>query len=91
MTTTPSFLSNSASAKPGSPPAPQLVQIRDLVYQVADILTEQRVPFIFVTGYDADNVDGRFRNVPILQKPVEQEALRKLLCKQPDLAKAVGE
>jgi len=63
----------------------------DLVYQVADILTEQRVPFIFVTGYDADNVDGRFRNVPILQKPVEQEALRKLLCKQPDLAKAVGE
>ena len=37
MTTTPSFLSNSASAKPGSPPAPQLVQIRDLVYQVAGI------------------------------------------------------
>jgi DNA-binding LytR/AlgR family response regulator len=49
-----------------------------LIYQVADILAARHVPFAFVTGYDADSVDSRFRDVPILQKPVERETLQKL-------------
>jgi len=36
------------------------------------------VPFVFVTGYDADSIDSRFRDIPILQKPVEREMLQKL-------------
>jgi len=53
----------------------------ELVYPVADILVERGVPFIFVTGYDAEGVDRRFRDVPVLQKPVEQEMLQRLFAR----------
>jgi PAS domain S-box-containing protein len=59
-----------------------------LIYQVADILTARRVPFAFVTGYDADSVDTRFRNIPVLQKPVEREMLQKLFARAPGHAAA---
>jgi len=49
-----------------------------MVYQVAEILARRPVPFVFVTGYDADSIDSRFRDIPILQKPVEREMLQKL-------------
>jgi PAS domain S-box-containing protein len=49
-----------------------------MVYQVAEILAWRHVPFVFVTGYDADSVDSRFREIPVLQKPVERELLQKL-------------
>ncbi|HLN39602.1 MAG TPA: response regulator [Xanthobacteraceae bacterium] len=49
-----------------------------MVYQVAEILARRHVPFVFVTGYDADSIDSRFRDIPILQKPVEREMLQKL-------------
>ena len=49
-----------------------------MVYQVAEILARRHVPFVFVTGYDADSVDSRFREIPVLQKPVEREMLQKL-------------
>jgi len=49
-----------------------------MVYQVAEILARRHVPFVFVTGYDADSVDSRFRDIPVLQKPVEREMLQKL-------------
>jgi PAS domain S-box-containing protein len=57
-----------------------------LIYQVADVLSARHVPFAFVTGYDAESVDSRFRNVPILQKPVEREALQKLFAPGANLA-----
>jgi DNA-binding response OmpR family regulator len=41
---------------------------------VADILINRDVPFIFVTGYDAIP-DGQYRNIPILRKPFDLEAL----------------
>jgi CheY-like chemotaxis protein len=43
----------------------------ELVYPVADLLTDLGVPFVFVTGYSSDLVDERFNDVPILQKPVQ--------------------
>ena len=49
-----------------------------LVYTVADILGNRGVPFVFVTGYDADSVDPRFSGVPILQKPIERDMLQKI-------------
>ncbi len=49
-----------------------------LVYPVAEILAERGVPFVFVTGYDADSVDSRFSAIPTLQKPIEREMLRKI-------------
>jgi PAS domain S-box-containing protein len=48
------------------------------VYPIADMLATRGVPFVFVTGYEADSVDSRFRDIPILQKPIEREMLRKI-------------
>ncbi len=48
------------------------------VYTVAEILEERGVPFVFVTGYDADSVDNRFSAVPILQKPIDREMLQRI-------------
>jgi two-component SAPR family response regulator len=46
------------------------------------------VPFVFVTGYDADSVDSRFRDIPVLQKPVEREMLQKLFAQGADRSMA---
>ncbi len=43
------------------------------VYPIADILTRRNIPFIFVTGYASDAIESRFRNVPVLQKPIEPQ------------------
>ena len=43
----------------------------ELVYPLADVLSERGVPFIFVTGYNSDHIDERFSDVPVLQKPVQ--------------------
>jgi len=51
----------------------------ELVYPVADLLTTRSIPFVFVTGYAADVVDARFAHVPILQKPVTNDALAKVI------------
>jgi two-component sensor histidine kinase/ActR/RegA family two-component response regulator len=59
-----------------------------MVYQVAEILARRHVPFVFVTGYDADSVDSRFRGIPVLQKPVEREMLQKLFTQGADLSMA---
>ncbi len=49
-----------------------------LVYSVAEILAARGVPFVFVTGYDAESVDSRFTGIPVLQKPIEREMLQKI-------------
>jgi two-component sensor histidine kinase/DNA-binding response OmpR family regulator len=49
-----------------------------LVYSVAEILAAREVPFVFVTGYDSESVDSRFAEIPVLQKPIEREMLRKI-------------
>jgi two-component sensor histidine kinase/DNA-binding response OmpR family regulator len=48
----------------------------EMVYPLADVLTADHVPFIFVTGYGADEIERRFASVPVLQKPIELDALR---------------
>jgi CheY-like chemotaxis protein len=60
-----------------------------LVYTVAEILSKRGVPFVFVTGYDADSVDTRFSGVPILQKPIERDMLQKIFA--PGAERIVGE
>jgi PAS domain S-box-containing protein len=59
-----------------------------MVYQVAEILARHHVPFVFVTGYDADSVDSRFRGIPVLQKPIEREMLQKLFAQAADRSMA---
>jgi len=50
----------------------------DLVYPVAERLARRDVPFVFVTGYDAETIDPRYAHVPVLQKPIEREVLQGL-------------
>ncbi len=49
------------------------------VYPLADCLARRNVPFVFVTGYGPDSIDARFSGVPVLQKPVDRELLRRVL------------
>jgi PAS domain S-box-containing protein len=49
-----------------------------MAYPVAEILSARGVPFVFVTGYEADTVDDRFSDVAVLQKPIERQMLQKL-------------
>jgi PAS domain S-box-containing protein len=50
----------------------------EFIYPLAEILAERETPFAFITGYGAESIDPRFKNIPILQKPVEEEALKRL-------------
>jgi two-component SAPR family response regulator len=49
-----------------------------MAYSVADVVATRSVPFVFVTGYEADTIDDRFSHVPILQKPIERQMLQGL-------------
>jgi two-component SAPR family response regulator len=50
----------------------------ELVYPLAEKLVEAKVPFIFVTGYGPESIDRRFAAIPVLQKPIEREALERM-------------
>jgi two-component sensor histidine kinase/PAS domain-containing protein len=62
----------------------------EIVYPLAELLTSQCVPFLFVTGYAPHTIDARFSSIPVLQKPVLEEqlamTLEKVLGRQPALA-----
>lgn len=50
------------------------------VFPIAAKLREQNIPFIFLTGYDADSsFPETFKGSPCLQKPVENNELLKEL------------
>jgi PAS domain S-box-containing protein len=61
-----------------------------VVYTVAEILGKRGVPFVFVTGYDADSVDSRFSGVPVLQKPIDRDMLQKIFLHEADHVVAAG-
>jgi CheY-like chemotaxis protein len=51
------------------------------VYPVADALAAQRIPFIFLTGYDRQIVPERYANVARFEKPVDTAVLPQILTK----------
>lgn len=46
---------------------------------IANVLTERKIPFAFMTGGAADSVEERFSARPKLMKPFEFEAMRAVL------------
>ncbi|MGY3354339.1 DNA-binding NtrC family response regulator [Bradyrhizobium sp. GM0.4] len=46
-----------------------------LAYPIADELIRLRKPFIFATGYGADAIPHRFRNVRRFEKPCDVETI----------------
>jgi PAS domain S-box-containing protein len=58
---------------------------------LADFLLVRGVPFAFLTGYHRDSIDRRYANIPLLQKPIEPDALERVLVsllESPDLLEA---
>jgi CheY-like chemotaxis protein len=51
------------------------------VWPVAELLEQRGVPFLLATGYDASEVPTRFRERPLLSKPLTQRALQQALAK----------
>jgi PAS domain S-box-containing protein len=54
----------------------------ELIYPLADVLTADHVPFVFITGYGAEEIEPRYANAPILQKPIEPGALQSVFAPQ---------
>jgi DNA-binding response OmpR family regulator len=50
----------------------------DLVFPLAQKLAIQRVPILFITGYDRDNLPEAFSGCAMLQKPFRGRRLREL-------------
>jgi DNA-binding response OmpR family regulator len=50
----------------------------DLVFPLAQKLLVRRVPILFTTGYDRDNLPEAFSGCPMLQKPFRARRLREL-------------
>ena len=48
----------------------------ELIYPLADVLAADHVPFVFITGYGAEEIEPRYARVPVLQKPIEADALK---------------
>jgi PAS domain S-box-containing protein len=51
----------------------------EMVYAVAEMLTDRKIPFVFATGYGAESIEARFEHIPVLQKPIEKDTLTRVL------------
>ena len=49
------------------------------VYPVAEVLTDRRIPFAFVSGYGSSRIPADYRDRPTLQKPFRASALVELV------------
>jgi CheY-like chemotaxis protein len=58
------------------------INLRDeRVYPVADVLAARGVPFVFLTGYDAQVIPDTYAGVPRSEKPVSTALLARTLLK----------
>jgi PAS domain S-box-containing protein len=49
----------------------------EMVYPLAEELQRRRIPFLFLTGYDATNLPEQFRNILRISKPFDHADLMK--------------
>ena len=62
----------------------------ELIYPLADVLAADHVPFVFITGYGAEEIEPRYARVPVLQKPIEADALKSVFVRQPAVSDAAA-
>lgn len=48
---------------------------------IADALIDHNIPFVFSTGYGKSAIDGRYRERPILNKPIRKREFAQTLAK----------
>lgn len=51
----------------------------DCCFALANALQSNGKPFLFVTGYDRQELEKRYPGVPVLEKPISYEALLQAL------------
>lgn len=51
----------------------------ELIFPVADELRSRDIPFIFVSGYDERPIPEEYRDVQLLEKPVDDATIRQAL------------
>jgi len=64
------------------PPAGAVLDVNlggEYVYPLAEYLSVNDIPFVFVTGYAEDRLEVKFDGVPVLQKPLTRELLERAL------------
>ena len=49
------------------------------VFPLAQALQDRSIPFVFCTGYDVVDLDGRFKDAPVMHKPVDISLLDRKL------------
>jgi CheY-like chemotaxis protein len=47
------------------------------VWPVAELLEQRQVPFLLTTGYDISEVPPRFRECPLLSKPLTRQRVQR--------------
>jgi PAS domain S-box-containing protein len=50
----------------------------EMVYALAEMLNDRKIPFVFATGYGAESIEPGFEHIPVLQKPIEKDMLIRL-------------
>ena len=55
-------------------------------YPAIDALLARGARVVIMTGYDASAIEERYRNLPILRKPLDAEALRRQLGRPGELS-----
>jgi CheY-like chemotaxis protein len=48
-------------------------------YQIADRLSANGIPFVFVTGYGVGGLDPAYAAIPVLSKPFRSEDLAQMI------------
>lgn len=48
-------------------------------YPIAEALTAQGTPYLFITGYGSQGLDPEYQDKPVLQKPFNSSALQQAL------------
>jgi DNA-binding response OmpR family regulator len=55
----------------------------DMSFPVASILAMRGIPFIFLTGFETQQIPLEFRAAPVLQKPFELDELKEAIASLP--------
>ena len=66
-----------------------LALVATLVYALAEMLTDRKIPFVFATGYGSESIEAGFEHIPVLQKPVEKDVLARLFVRSGSPAAAI--
>ena len=51
----------------------------EMIYPAADKLRARAIPFIFMSGYDRGPIPAHYRDVPLLEKPIDDRAIYRTL------------